>query len=138
MIDVEVWTGLIQVSFTCKEIECSATLALCCKCNGNDYICVIRQVTGYFGLREVLAHDVCPLCTGNKLTFHLLEVAYSFNKMMEHVEDKALRAVNLDKIVHKHKQAIDKVEKKAMPTVEYDENDELNAVDFSKFISVHM
>jgi hypothetical protein len=68
--------GLTQVTFTRKVVKCSGGIAFCCKCNGNGYIRVIGQVTDYYGLREIVAYDVCPVSIGNKLTFHLLEVTY--------------------------------------------------------------
>jgi hypothetical protein len=42
-----------------------------------------------------MACDVCPVSSGNKVRYHFLEVAYSFEKMMEYAEDEMLRAVSL-------------------------------------------
>ncbi len=61
-----------------KENECKAVLALTDKCNGNGYIHVIGKVPDYYNVREIIAFDVCPVSSGNKLTYHFLEVAYSF------------------------------------------------------------
>ena len=45
--------------------------------------------------------------------------------MIEHVDDEASRAIDFDKIIGKHRQAMNNVEEKAMSNVEYDANDEL-------------
>ena len=65
------------------------------------------------------------MSSGNERTYHFLEVAYSFDKMIEHVDDEASRAIDFDKIIGKHRQAMNNVEEKAMSNVEYDANDEL-------------
>ncbi len=69
--------------------------ALIHKCNGNGYICVIGEVTDYYGVHEIMAFDVCLVRSGNEVTYHLLKVAYSFEKTMEYAEDVMLRAVPL-------------------------------------------
>ncbi len=69
--------------------------ALIHKCNGNGYICGIGEVTDYYGVHETIAFDVCLVSSGNEVTYHFLEVAYLFEKMMEYAEDEMLRAVNL-------------------------------------------
>ncbi len=71
------------------------------KCNGNGYICVIGEVTYYYGVHEILAFDVCPVSSGNVVTYHFLDVAYSFEKTMEYAEDEMLRAVPLKQLIFK-------------------------------------
>ncbi len=65
------------------------------KCNSNCYIHVIGEVEDYNGVHEIIAFDVRPVSSGNEVTHHFLEVAYSFEKMLEHAEDVMLRAVLL-------------------------------------------
>ena len=65
------------------------------ECNSNRYIRVIGEVEDYDGVHEVIAFDVRPVSSGNKVTHHFLEVAYSFEKRLEHAEDEMLRAVPL-------------------------------------------
>jgi hypothetical protein len=47
-------------------------------------------------MEEITAIDVCRVSSGNKVTYHFLEVAYSFEKMMEYAEDEELRALYLN------------------------------------------
>ena len=59
--------------------------AQCClieECNSNCYICVIGEVEDYYGVRKIIAFDVWPVSTGNEVTYHFLEVAYSFEKRL--------------------------------------------------------
>jgi hypothetical protein len=49
------------------------------------------EVTDYYGVHEIMAFDVCPVSSGNEVTYHFLEVAYSFEKVLEYVEDEMLR-----------------------------------------------
>jgi hypothetical protein len=65
------------------------------ECNSNRYIRVIGKVEGYFGGHEIIAFDVRPVSSGNEVTHHFLEVAYSFEKRLEYAEDEMLRAVPL-------------------------------------------
>ncbi len=65
------------------------------KCNGNCYICVIGEVEDYYGVNKIIACNVRPVSSGNKVTHHFLEVAYSFDKGLEYAEDEMLRAVPL-------------------------------------------
>jgi hypothetical protein len=95
MIDVEDGTELVRVILWQKQNECMAAQALIHKCNGNGYIGVIGEVTDYFGVHKIMAFGVCPVSSGNKVTYHFLEVAYSFEKTMEYAEDEMLRAVPL-------------------------------------------
>jgi hypothetical protein len=84
-------------------------LALSHKCKCNSHICVIGKVTNYYDVKEIIAFDVCPESSGNELTYHFLEVAYLLEKMMEHAEDEVLRAVDINKLICKHKKAIGKI-----------------------------
>ena len=95
IINVEDSTGLVRIVVWHNQNECTAVQALIHECNGNGYICVIGEVTDYYGVHEIEAFDVCPVSSGNKLTYHFLEVAYSFEKTMEYAEDEMLRAVDL-------------------------------------------
>ncbi len=62
------------------------------KCNCNHYIHVIGEVEDYYGVHEIIAFDVRPVSSGNEVTHHFLEVAYSFEKRLEYSEDEMLRA----------------------------------------------
>ena len=68
-----------------------------------------------FDIREIIASDVRPVSSGNEITYHLLEVAYSADKVMgkkmEEKMDEELRAVDLDQIICKNQLAIDKKQK---------------------------
>ncbi len=57
-------------------------------CNSNPYVCVIGVVKAYYGVHKIIAFDVRPVSSGNKVTHHYLEVAYSFEKRLEYAEDK--------------------------------------------------
>ena len=94
-IDVEDGTGLVQVILCRKEKECMAQHCLIDKCNSNHYIHVIGEIKDYYGVHEVIAFNVWPVSSGNKVTHHFLEVAYSFGKRLEYAEDEMLRAVLL-------------------------------------------
>ncbi len=65
------------------------------KCNSNCYIRVIGEVKDYYGVHEIIAFGVQPVSSGNEVTHHFLEVAYSFDRRLEYAEDKMLRAVPL-------------------------------------------
>jgi hypothetical protein len=65
------------------------------ECNGNHYIRVIGEVKDYYGVHEIIAFDVGPVSSGNEVTHHFLEVAYSFEKRFKYLEDEPLRAVPL-------------------------------------------
>jgi replication factor A2 len=95
MIHVEDGTGLVQVILWRKENECTAEQWLIHNCNGNSYICVIGEVKDYYGVHKIIDFDIQPVSSGNKVTHHFLEVAYSFEKTMEYAEDEMLRAVHL-------------------------------------------
>jgi hypothetical protein len=95
MIDVEDSTGLVLVILWQKQNECTAAQGLIHKCNSSHYICVIGEVTDYYGVHKIMAFDVCPVSSGNEVTYHFLEVAYSFEKTLEYADDEMLRAVPL-------------------------------------------
>jgi hypothetical protein len=61
------------------------------KCNGNCYICVIGEVKDYYGVQEIIAFDVQPVSSGNKVTHHFLKVVYSLEKTLEYAENEMLR-----------------------------------------------
>jgi hypothetical protein len=94
-INVEDGTGLVRVILWRKEKECTAQRQMIYKCNSNCYICVIGEVEDYYGVHKIIAFDVRPVSSGNKVTHHFLEVAYSFKKTLEYAEDEMLRAVLL-------------------------------------------
>ncbi len=94
-INVEDGTGLVRVILSRKEKECTAQLWLIHECNSNCYIRVIGDVEDYYGVHEIVAFNVWPVSSGNEVTHHFLEVAYSFEKRLEYAEDDMLRAVSL-------------------------------------------
>ncbi len=59
------------------------------------YIYVIGEVEDYYGVNKIIAFNVWPVSSENKVTHHILEVAYSFEKTLEYAEDEMLRAVPL-------------------------------------------
>ncbi len=65
------------------------------ECNGNNYIFVIGEVEDYYGVHKIIAFDVRPVSSGNEVTHHFLEVAYSFEKRLEYLEDETSIAVPL-------------------------------------------
>jgi hypothetical protein len=91
-IDLEDGTGLVRVILWRKQNKCIAQHCLIDECSSNYYIHVIGEVENYYGVHEITAFDVRPVSSGNKVTHHFLEVAYSFEKRSEYVEDKMLRA----------------------------------------------
>jgi RPA family protein len=105
-INVEDGTGLVQVMLWHEQNECSAAAALYCACKVNSYICVIGEVRSYFKMKEIMVFDVCPVSSGNELMYHLLEVAYLFEKIMEYFEDKEFNTVDIDRFICKQKEAI--------------------------------
>ncbi len=40
------------------------------ECNGNGYICVIGEVTDYYGFHMITVFDVRPVSSGNEITHH--------------------------------------------------------------------
>jgi hypothetical protein len=95
MINVEDGPGLERVILWQKEDECMAERWLIHECNGNGYIRVIGEVKDYYGVYKMMAFNVQPVSFGNKITYHFLEVAYSFEKTLEYAEDEMLRVVPL-------------------------------------------
>ncbi len=94
-IDVEDDTGLVRVILWRKEKECTTQRRLIDECDIKRYIYVIGEVKDYYGVHEIIAFDVLPVSSGNEVTHHFLEVAYSFEKRLEYAEDEMLRAVPL-------------------------------------------
>mmetsp|Transcript_22020 Transcript_22020/g.33657 ORF Transcript_22020/g.33657 Transcript_22020/m.33657 type:complete len:272 (+) Transcript_22020:129-944(+) len=87
-IEIEDGTGLVEVKTWMNEgDDCSAVANLrqeCCQ----DYafVRVIGQVKEFDGKRHIQATDIRLLGTKNEITFHLLEVAYSFDKYQKRKE----------------------------------------------------
>jgi hypothetical protein len=65
------------------------------ECNGNCYIRLIGEVADYYGVHEIIAFDIRPVSSGNEVTYHFLEVAYSYEKRLESVEDVMMKSVLL-------------------------------------------
>ncbi len=95
-INVEDGTGLVRVILWRKEKECTAQRQMIHACNSNCYICVIGEVEDYYGVHKIIVFNVRPVSSGNEVTHHFLEVAYSFEKTLEYAEDDMLRAVLLE------------------------------------------
>jgi hypothetical protein len=66
------------------------------ECNSTHYVCVIGEVEDYYGVHKKIAFNVQPVSSGNEVTHHFLEVAYSSEKTLENAEDEMLRAVLLE------------------------------------------
>jgi hypothetical protein len=94
-IDLEDGTGLLRIIFWRKQKECTAQRHLIDECNGNHYICVIGEVADYYRVHEIIAFDIRPVSSGNKVTHHFLEVAYSYEKRLKSVEDEMIKSVLL-------------------------------------------
>jgi hypothetical protein len=94
-IDLEDGTGLVRVIFWQEQKECTAQRHLIDKCNGNHYIRVIGEVEYYYGVHEIIAFNILPVSSGNEVTHHFLEVAYSYEKRLESVEDEMMKSVLL-------------------------------------------
>jgi hypothetical protein len=97
-IDVEDGTGLVRVILWREEKECTTQRCLIHECNSNCYIRVIGEIEDYYGVHEIIVFVVWPVSSGNEVTHHVLEVAYSFEKRLEYAEDEILRAVPLVKL----------------------------------------
>ena len=91
-IDVEDGTGLTQVKVWVNEgDECSAISQLRSAAGReHTYIRVIGQVRDFDGQRQIVANDIRPVSSGNELTHHLLEVAYSYEKYRKMQSDTSL------------------------------------------------
>ena len=123
--------------------ECSGALQLRRQCTINSYVRVIGMVADDFNIRTFIASDVWPVSSGNEITYHLLEVAYSFDKVMkkqmEEKFDAELMAVDLNRIVCTYRSAIKKKRKAEHDSnFDDDEGDDLDAIDLDSFISGHM
>jgi replication factor A2 len=94
-IDVEDGTRLVRVILWRNKRECTTQHCLLNKCNSNCYIRVMGEVKDYYGVHKIIAFNVWLVSSGNEVTHHFLEVAYSFEKRLELVEDEMLRAVPL-------------------------------------------
>ena len=94
-IDLEDGTGLLRITFWRKQKECTAQHHLIDECKGNRYIHVIGEVADYYGVHEIIAFDIRPVSSGNEVTHHFLEVAYSYEKRLESVEDEMMKSVLL-------------------------------------------
>jgi replication factor A2 len=87
-IQIEDGTGLIDVKTWMNEgDDCSAVANMrqeCCQ----DFTCVrvVGQVKEFDGKRHIQATDIRPVTTKNEITYHLLEVAYSFDKYQKRKE----------------------------------------------------
>jgi hypothetical protein len=57
-INLEDGTGLVRVFFWRKQKECTAQRHLIDKCNSSCYIRVIREVTDYYGVHEIIAFNI--------------------------------------------------------------------------------
>ena len=96
-----------------------------------------------FNIKTIIASDVWPVSSGNEITYHLLEVAYSADKVikkqMEEKMDAELMAVDLGQIICEYQSTIDK-KQKAICALDFDDNDDddLNAIDLNLFITEHM
>ncbi len=101
------------------------------------------MVADDFNIRTIIASDVRPVSSWNEITYHLLEVAYSADKVMkkqmEGKFDAELMAVDLDQIDHEYQSTINK-KWKTERAVDFNDNDndDLNAIDLDSFITGHM
>jgi hypothetical protein len=91
-IDLEDGTGFLRVIFWQKQKECTAQCHMIDKCNSNHYIRVIGEVADYYGVHEIITFDIRPVSSGNEVTHHFLEVAYSYEKRLESVEDEMMKS----------------------------------------------
>ncbi len=112
-MEIEDGTGRMQVVLPCPQcLECSGAVDLCRKCTINSYVRVISMAADDFNIRTIIASDVWPVSSGNKITYHMLEVAYSADKVMkkqmEEKFDAELIAVDLDQIVREYQSTIKK------------------------------
>jgi replication factor A2 len=92
-VDLDEGTGLLRVIFWQKQKECTAQSHLIDECNSNRYIRVIGEVADYYGVHEIIAFDIRPVSSGNEVTHHFLEIAYSYEKRLESVEDEMMKSV---------------------------------------------
>ena len=72
-INLEDGTGLLWIIIWRKQKECTAQRCLIDKCDCNCYIRVIGEVADYYGVHEIIAFDIRPVSSGNKVTHHFFE-----------------------------------------------------------------
>ncbi len=113
IMEIEDGTGQMRVVLPCPQCsDCSGAVELRRECTINSYVCVIGMVLDDFNIRTIIVSDVRPVSSGNKITHHLLEVAYSADKVMkkqmEEKFDAELMAVDLDQIVCVYQSTINK------------------------------
>jgi hypothetical protein len=144
IMEIEDGTGRMQVVLPRPPCsECSSAVELHRKCTINSYVRVIGMVADDFNIRKIIASDVRPVSSGNEITYHMLEVAYSADKVMkkqmEEKFDAELMAVDLDQIVREYQSTINK-KRKAERAIDFDDDDDddLNAIDLDSFITGHM
>ncbi len=83
-LEIEDGTGRMRVVIPCPWCtECSGAVELRRKCMINSYVRVIGMVADDFNIRTIIASDVRPVSSGNELTYHLLQVVYSADKVMK-------------------------------------------------------
>lgn len=91
-IDVEDGTGFTQVKVWVNEgDECSAVTKMRGEAgHDHQYIRIIGQVRDFDGNRQIVANDVRRVSSGNELTYHLLEVASSYEKSLKMASDNQM------------------------------------------------
>ena len=143
-MEIEDGTGRMRVVLPCPLCtECSGAVELRRKCTINSYVRVIGMVADDFNIRTIIASDVRPVSSGNEITYHMLEVAYSYDKVMkkqmEEKFDAELMAVDLNQIVRDYQSTIKK-KRKAERAIDFDDDDDddLKAIDLNSFITGHM
>ncbi len=94
-INLEDGTRLMRVIDWRKQKECTAQHHLIDECNSNRYIRVIGEVEYYHEVHEIITFNIRPVSSGNKVTHHFLEVAYSYEKRLGSVEDEMMKSVLL-------------------------------------------
>ena len=83
-MEIEDGTGQIRVVLPHpKCLECSGAVELRRKCTINSYVLVIGMVTDDFNIKTIIMSDVQPVSSGNEIAYHMLEVAYSADKVMK-------------------------------------------------------
>jgi replication factor A2 len=89
-IDVEDGTGLVRVILWRKEKECMAQRQMIHEYNSNRFIHVMGEVEDYYGVHKIIAFGIQPVSSGNEVTHHFLEVAYSLELRERHLVLKKL------------------------------------------------
>lgn len=76
--NIEDGTGLIEVKQWLDDNECTALQELRQETlKEHVYLKIVGQIKDYEGNKIIIANSVRPLSSGNELTHHMLEVAYS-------------------------------------------------------------